>query len=313
MAKNEEKMNLPKVTPDDFFTSQEERDSKKLEKIQIIPIKLISNFPNHPYKVKEDDEMFKMAESIEKWGVLHPVLVRPKEDGTYEMISGHRRKRASEIAKKTDITAIVRKMTDEEATILMVDSNTQREKVLPSERAFAYKMKYEAEKKQGKRNDLTCVPLEHKLEKTREKIAKELGESASTVQRYIRLTELIPELLQLVDEERIALRPAVELSFLKEEEQIVLFDSIECLQVTPSHAQAITMRRCGEEGNLTTDKIDEILSQEKANQKRKLRLDEERFDEILPKHLKTPQEREDYIFDCVLEVRKREKQKENVR
>ena len=190
MSKNEEKMHLPKITLDDFLSSQEERDNAKLEKVQMIPLDKITDFPNHPYRVVEDDEMFNMAESVKKWGVIHPVIVRPKEDGTYEMISGHRRKRASEIAGRNEIKAIVREMTDEEAIITMVDSNKQREKVLPSEKAFAYKMKLEAMKRQGQRNDLTSVPTAQKYagKTSREIIAEEAGESQDQVRRYVRLT-----------------------------------------------------------------------------------------------------------------------------
>lgn len=199
----EEKMKLPKMTLDEFFTTQDERDNKNREYVRMIPVKEITNFPNHPYKVKDDDEMFSMAETVKQFGVIHPVLVRPKENGGYEMISGHRRKRACEIAGRTEIKAIVREMTDEEATIVMVDSNNQREKILPSEKAFAYKMKLDAMKKQGQRNDLTSAPEEQKLKNktTREILAEETGESSSNIQRFIRLTELIPELLKLVDEE----------------------------------------------------------------------------------------------------------------
>lgn len=316
MTKSENDLHLPKMTPDEFFSTQEERDNRNREYIKDIPIKEISNFPNHPYKVKDDEDMQEMVKSIKELGVLHPVLVRPKKDGGYEMVSGHRRKRAVELAGLEKITAIVRDMTDEEATITMVDCNKQREKVLPSEKAFAYKMRLDAMKKQGERNDLTSAPVGQKLENktTREKIAEETGESSSNIQRYIRLTELIPELLELVDEEKIALRPAVEISYMKEDEQYCLLDSIESLLITPSHAQTIIMRKRSEENTLTADKIDEIMSKEKANQIPKLKLNEDRFLKILPSHLKTTQEREDYIFYCVEEVRKRElKQKQYVR
>ena len=213
MKEKEERMHLPKITLDDFLSTQEERDAKKLEKVQMIPLDKITDFPNHPYRVVEDEEMSNMADSIVKRGLIHPVIVRPKKDGTYEMISGHRRKMASQMAGMTEIKAIVREMSDEEAIITMVDSNKQRERVLPSEKAFAYKMKSEALKRQGQRTDLTSVPVAQKLEKktTREIIAEEAGESQDQVRRYIRLTELIPELLKLVDEEQIKLRPAVEI------------------------------------------------------------------------------------------------------
>lgn len=218
MTKENEKMHFPKVTLDNFFTTQEERDAENLEKVQMIPVNKISNFPKHPYQVREDEEMDEFVKNIKDNGVILPVIVRPKEDGTYEMISGHRRKRACELAGITEIKAIVRDMTDEEAIIQMVDSNKQREKILPSEKAFAYKMKLEALKKQGKRNDLiTSSPVATKLNEkgTAEMIGEEFGDGKDNVYRYIRLTELIPEILKLVDEEKMKLRPAVEISYLK--------------------------------------------------------------------------------------------------
>ena len=285
MSKNEEKMHLPKITLDDFLSSQEERDNAKLEKVQMIPVDKITDFPNHPYRVVKDDEMFNMAESIKKWGVIHPVIVRPKEDGTYEMISGHRRKRASEIAGRNEIKAIVRNMTDEEAIITMVDSNKQREKVLPSEKAFAYKMKLEAMKRQGQRNDLTSVPTAQKYagKTSREIIAEEAGESQDQVRRYVRLTELIPELLNLVDEEKIKLRPAVEISYLTKDQQVDLLDAIDCLQATPSHAQAIRMKELSQKGELTTDEINNILEEEKPNQKEQIKFKYDKVKSYFPK------------------------------
>ena len=285
MSKNEKKMHLPKITLDDFLSSQEERDNAKLEKVQMIPVDKITDFPNHPYRVVEDDEMFNMAESIKKWGVIHPVIVRPKEDGTYEMISGHRRKRASEIAGRNEIKAIVRNMIDEEAIITMVDSNKQREKVLPSEKAFAYKMKLEAMKRQGQRNDLTSVPMAQKYagKTSREIIAEEAGESQDQVRRYVRLTELIPELLNLVDEEKMKLRPAVEISYLTRDQQVDLLDAIDCLQATPSHAQAIKMRELSQKGELTTDEINNILEEEKPNQKEQIKFKYDKVKSYFPK------------------------------
>lgn len=285
MSKNEEKMHLPKITLDDFLSSQEERDNAKLEKVQMIPLDKITDFPNHPYRVVEDDEMFNMAESVKKWGVIHPVIVRPKEDGTYEMISGHRRKRASEIAGRNEIKAIVRELTEEEAIITMVDSNKQREKVLPSEKAFAYKMKLEAMKRQGQRNDLTSVPTAQKYagKTSREIIAEEAGESQDQVRRYVRLTELIPELLNLVDEEKIKLRPAVGISYLTRDEQVDLLDAIDCLQATPSHAQAIRMKELSQKGELTADEINNILEEEKPNQKEQIRFKYDKVKSYFPK------------------------------
>lgn len=312
----EEKMKLPKITLDDFFTTQEERDNKNREYVKIIPVNEITNFPNHPYKVRDDEEMFSMAETVKQFGVIHPIIVRPKENGGYEMISGHRRKRACEIAGVTEIKAIVREMTDEEATIAMVNSNNQREKILPSEKAFAYKMKLEAMKKQGKRNDLTSAPMEQKLKNrtTRELIAEETGESSSNIQRFIRLTELIPELLKLVDEEKMKLRPAVELSYLTKEEQQEVFDAIEYTDAFPSHPQAIKMKKLSESGKLTIEEIDDILEQEKPNQIPKFKIPEDKVDQYIPKEYKSMEEKEDYIVHCVKETSERErkqKQKQN--
>ena len=282
--KKEEKMHLPKVTIDDFFTTQEERDKKDLEYVSMIPVKEITNFPNHPYQVREDEEMLNMAESIKKFGIIHPVIVRKKENGGYEMISGHRRKRACEIAGFKEIKAIVRKLTDDEATILMVDSNNQREKVLPSEKAFAYKMKLEAMKRQGKRNDLTSVPLGQKLDNrtTREKIADEFGEGATNIQRYIRLTYLVPELRKIVDEDKMGLRIAVELSYLTEDEQKIVADNMEYLDVVPSHAQARIMRDKSEKGELTTEEIEILLEEEKPNQKEQIKFKYDKVKDYFP-------------------------------
>lgn len=282
--KKEEKMHLPKVTIDDFFTTQEERDKKDLEYVSMIPVKEIANFPNHPYQVREDEEMLNMAESIKKFGIIHPVIVRKKENGGYEMISGHRRKRACEIAGFKEIKAIVRELTDDEATILMVDSNNQREKVLPSEKAFAYKMKLEAMKRQGKRNDLTSVPLGQKLDNrtTREKIADEFGEGATNIQRYIRLTYLVPELLKIVDEDKMGLRIAVELSYLTEDEQKIVADNMEYLDVVPSHAQARIMRTKSEKGELTNEEIEILLEEEKPNQKEQIKFKYDKVKDYFP-------------------------------
>ena len=312
----EEKMKLPKITLDDFFTTQEERDNKNREYVKIIPVNEITNFPNHPYKVRDDEEMFSMAETVKQFGVIHPIIVRPKENGGYEMISGHRRKRACEIAGVTEIKAIVREMTDEEATIAMVNSNNQREKILPSEKAFAFKMKLEAMKKQGQRNDLTSAPMEQKLKNrtTRELIAEETGESSSNIQRFIRLTELIPELLKIVDEGKMKLRPAVELSYLKKEEQQEVFDAIEYTDAFPSHPQAIKMKKLSESGKLTIEEIDDILEQEKPNQIPKFKIPEDKVDQYIPKEYKSMEEKEDYIVHCVKETSERErkqKQKQN--
>lgn len=282
----EEKMHFPKVTLDNYFTTQEERDAENLEKVQMIPINTISNFPNHPYQVKDDDEMQDFVENVKENGVIMPVIVRAKEDGTYEMISGHRRKRACELAGIKEIKAIVRDMTDEEAIIQMVDSNKQRERILPSEKAYAYKMKLDAMKKQGKRNDLlTSSPSATKLNEklTAEKIGEEFGEGKDNVYRYIRLTELIPEILNLVDEEKMKLRPAVEISYLKKEEQEYLFESIEYTEVFPSHPQAREMKKLSLENNLSEDEIDRIMSVEKPNQKEQIKFKVDKVKNYFPK------------------------------
>lgn len=240
MAKDLSKMPLPKLV--ELFTTEEERNNAKLEKVVDIKINDIDDFPDHPFKVIENDEMYNMSESIKENGVLVPVLVRPKENGRYEMVSGHRRKFASELANKETIPCILRELTDDEAVIIMVDSNLQREEILPSEKAFAYKMKLEALNHQGKRNDLTLCQVGTKL-RSNEMLAEGVEDSARQVQRFIRFTELISELLELVDDKQIALSPAVELSFLKDEEQYAVLDCIECNVATPSHAQAIRLKK----------------------------------------------------------------------
>lgn len=310
MTEKDKRMELPKMSLDDLFTIQGERDAK--ETIVAIPINEIDDFPNHPYKVKDDDKMLEMSENIKRYGVTQPVIVRKKDDGRFEMISGHRRKRASILAGKENINAIVKKLTDEEAVILMVDSNeNQREEILPSEKAFAYKMKYEALKKQGQRTDLTSDPMEQKLNSktTREIVAEKTGESASNIQRYIRLTFLIPEILDMVDEKKIAFRPAVEISYLSEDNQYVLLDIMQFSDITPSLAQAIHLKKLEQEGNLDTDKIEELMSQEKPNQVEKLKFNAERFEAVFPKNIQSNQEKEDFLFMCVQEHNQRERAK----
>ena len=256
MSEKESKMQLPKL--DSLFTTQEQRDYDNAEKVVDININDIVDFPNHPFKVIDDDKMNETVESVKKYGVIHAIIVRKNKEGKYEIISGHRRKRACEIARKEKIPCIVKELSDEEATILMVDSNLQREEILPSEKAFAFKMKLEAMKHQGKRVDLeeneTYRPMGDKL-KSADIMGQEVGESARTVQRYIRLTELIPEILQLVDEKRIAFRPAVELSYLSEENQYVLLDIMQFSDATPSLAQAIRMKKLEQEGRTFSRKV----------------------------------------------------------
>ena len=289
MKEKDEKMHLPKVSIDDFFTSQEERDAQKLERIQKISITEISSFPNHPFKVRDDEKMFETVESIKEHGVLVPAIVRPKEDGTYEMVSGHRRKRACELAQIEELPCIVRNLTDDEATIIMVDSNLQREQILPSERAFAYKMKLEAIKSQGKRNDLTSTQPVQKL--SVEVIADEMGESRESVRRYIRLTELIPELLQFVDNHYLrdkenmtmALAPAIEISYLSKNEQDMLLEAMETSLATPSTSQAKRLREESEKGTLTEEKIQDILDEEKPNQKEQVKFTYDKVKNYFPK------------------------------
>ncbi len=282
MAELKQKMHLPKL--DDLFTTEEERVRDNSELITEINLSDIDNFPNHPFKVIDNEELLQMSESIKDKGVIVPALVRPKEDGRYEMISGHRRKRASELAGLDKIPCIVRDLSDDEAIIAMVDSNMQREEILPSERAFAYKMKLEAMAHQGKRTDLTSDQVGPKL-RSNTLLSNEVGDSETQIKRYIRLTYLIPELLEKVDNKEIAFNPGVEISYLKEEEQYSLLDCIEYNDCTPSHAQTIIMKRLSQEGKLDTDKIDEILSQEKPNQIPKIRLNESRIRSVLPKSI----------------------------
>lgn len=273
------KLELPNV--DELFKLS--TDKGKAETVVMIPIDEISNFPNHPFKVRDDEKMIETVASIKKHGVIFPAIVRKKADGGYEMIAGHRRKRACQIAEIDEMPCLVRELTDEEATILMVDTNVQREEILPSERAFAFKMKLDAIKKQGKRVDLTSTPVGEKL--SVDIIAEEFGISREQVRRYIRLTELIPELLEMVDKEKdgIALRPAVEISYMTKQDQKVLLDVILLNEATPSEQQAKKMRELGEKGLLERDKIEEILSEEKPNQKEQIKFKVENVKNYFPK------------------------------
>ena len=261
---------------DDLFTTQEERNEAKRETIMEIPLSQISDFPNHPFKVKMDESMSDLVESVKSYGVLSPVIVRPKGNGEYEMIAGHRRKRASGLAGKDSIKCIVQNVTDDEAIILMVDSNLQREQLLPSEKAFAYKMKLDAMNRQGQRTDLTFAPLGQKLN-SRETLASSSPDSHSQIQRFIRLTYLSQPLLNMVDEGKIAMRPAVELSYLTESEQKILLNTMEWEDCTPSHVQAIKMRQFSQEGKLNEGVIQSILQEEKPNQKEQFRMPKERI------------------------------------
>ena len=291
MAKNNEyNLNLPSL--DDLFTTEAEREDAKLEKVVLLPPEDISEFPNHPFQVRMDDAMQEMAQSVRENGVLVPALVRLKEGGGYEMVSGHRRKRAAELAGLREIPCIIRDLTDDPAIVIMVDSNLQREQILPSEKAFAYKMKLDAMKRQGFRSDLTSGPLVQKL--SREVIAEQSPDGARQIQRYIRLTNLIPELLSLVDNSilkepgklQMALRPAVELSYLRKEEQADLAQLIQEMECTPSHAQALKLRRLSEGKGpgerLARDAIVSIMQEEKPNQVEQFKMPKERISKFFP-------------------------------
>lgn len=306
MAKNNVSSLLTSV--DELFTTQEERDIAQRETVIDIPLSEISDFPNHPFKVTVDEKMLEMADSIKRYGVLVPAIVRPKQGGGYEMIAGHRRKAASEIAEKPTLNCIVRNLTDDEAIIIMVDSNLQREVILPSEKAFAYKMKLDAMKRQGQRTDLTLSPMATKLDSAAE-LGKQSGESRDQVFRYMRLTNLIPELLDMVDENKIALRPAVELSYLAEKEQWILYEEIGYSDCTPSHAQAIKMRKFAEQGQLTAEVISSIMQEEKPNQKEQFRMPREKISKYFPAG--TPAEKiEDTIIKALELYRRRQRDME---
>lgn len=293
---------------DDLFTTQEERDEAKRETIMEIPLAQISDFPNHPFKVKMDESMSDLVESVKSYGVLSPVIVRPKDNGEYEMIAGHRRKRASELAGKDSIKCIVQDVTDDEAIILMVDSNLQREQLLPSEKAFAYKMKLDAMNRQGQRTDLTSRPLGEKLYSV-DKMSNEVSDSARQIHRFIRLTHLSQPLLDMVDEGKIAMRPAVELSYLTENEQEILLNTMEWEDCTPSHVQAIKMRQFSQEGKLNEGVIQSILQEEKPNQKEQFRMPKERISKYFAPGTSS-QKIEETIIKALELYRKRQREAE---
>ena len=274
---------------DDLFQTDESRDEMKREKLMDIPVSKIQDFPEHPYKVKDDENMVELVESVKTRGLIQPVLVRPIDNGMYEMVSGHRRKRAFEIAGIEKIPARVQNLTRDEAILSMVDSNLQRDEILPSEKAFAFKMRLEAMKRQGQRTDLTSSPLETKLRAT-EQIALEVGESRAQIDRFIRLTNLIPEMLDLVDDKKIAMRPAVEISYLTPEEQKNLADAIDAEQCTPSHDQTLRMKRFSQEGKLTKEAIEAIMSEEKPNQREKSPFRDSRISKAIPKAIPKEQQ-----------------------
>ena len=296
--KRENAFDLPKL--DEYFTTQEQRDDAKLKKIYEIPLEEIDEFPDHPFKVLDDEDMMNLAESVREQGIITPATLRKKEDGRYEILSGHRRKRACELAGLDTLRSEVVEMDRDAAVIFMVDSNLQRTTILPSEKAFSYKMRLEAMKRQGKRTDLTCAPVAHKLkgQKSRDILAEEIGESKDQIRRYIRLTELIPELLEKVDKGEIALRPAVDISYLPEDIQRSLLDTIEMEQCTPSYAQTRRMRTLLAEGKLTDEAIYAIMQEEKPNQKEKFTISASKIEKVLPQSVKASQ-REDFILKAI--------------
>ena len=300
------------MTPlDDLFSTDESRAEAQLEKVVTLNPVDISDFPNHPFKVKQDEAMAEMVDSVRQYGVLVPALVRPKADGGYEMVAGHRRKCAAMLAGITEMPCIIRNLTDDEATIIMVDSNLQRETILPSEKAFAYKMKLEAMKRQGQRSDLTSAPLEPKLKGSRsnEELAASSPDSRSQIQRYIRLTELIPPVLDMVDSGKIAFRPAVELSYLSKEQQQSLYDTMECEDCTPSLAQAIKMKEFSRDGKLTGEVILSIMQEEKPNQREQFKMPKERISKYFAPG--TPAQKiEDTIIKALELYRRRERQRD---
>lgn len=283
---------------DDLFTTQAQRDEEQLSKIRDIPLELIDDFPDHPFKVRDDEDMMQLVESVKERGVITPATVRQKEDGRYELVSGHRRKRACELAGFETLRSEIVDLNRDEATILMVESNFQRSEILPSEKAFAYKMRLEALSRQGKRTDLTSTPLVEKLAGkdalSVSRIGEEVGESREQIRRYIRLTNLVPELLEFVDEGRIKMRPAVELSYLDEDCQRDVVDEIDLNDATPSHDQTIRMRKLFNEGNLTTEAIHAVMSEEKPNQKEKIVLRGDRVRQLIPKNIPVSQT-EDFV------------------
>ena len=299
------------MTPlDDLFSTDESRAEAQLEKVVTLNPADISDFPNHPFKVKQDEAMAEMVDSVRQYGVLVPALVRPKADGGYEMVAGHRRKCAAMLAGITEMPCIIRNLTDDEATIIMVDSNLQRETILLSEKAFAYKMKLEAMKRQGQRSDLTSAPLEPKLKVSRsnEELAASSPDSRSQIQRYIRLTELIPPVLDMVDSSKIAFRPAVELSYLSKEQQQSLYDTMECEDCTPSLAQAIKMKEFSRDGKLTEEVILSIMQEEKPNQREQFKMPKERISKYFAPG--TPAQKiEDTIVKALELYRRRERQR----
>ena len=296
MAGRKSDFTLP--TLDDLFSTQELRDDAKLSKIRDIPLELIDDFPDHPFKVRDDEDMIQLVESVKERGVITPATVRQKEDGRYELISGHRRKRACELAGFEALRCEVVDLDRDAATVLMVESNYQRSQILPSEKAFAYKMRLEAMKRQGQRSDLTLSPVGTKFDRSSEAITEETGDIRNQIHRYIRLTNLVQELLDLVDEGKIKMRPAVELSYLDEDSQRAVVDEIDLNQCTPSHDQTIRMRKFFTEGKLTPEVVSAIMSEEKPNQREKIVLRGDKVRSLIPKNIPVSQT-EDYVVKAL--------------
>ena len=311
MKSSAKKIELASV--DDLFSTEEGRQDAKLEKIQEIPLSELHPFRNHPFKVKDDEAMMETADSIKQYGVLVPAIARPDPKGGYELVAGHRRHRASELAEKETMPVIVRDLDDDAATIIMVDSNLQRESLLPSERAFAYKMKLDAMKHQGERVDLTCAQVGHKSDgrKSRDILAEQVGQSKNQIQRFIRLTELIPELLDMVDEKIIALNPAYELSFLKKEEQVDLLDAMDSEQATPSLSQAQRLKKYSQEGHLTLDMMRVIMGEEKKSDLDRVTFTSDTLRKYFPKSY-TPQRMQETIIK-LLEAWQKKRQRDQER
>ena len=298
MAGRKSDFTLPTNTLDELFSTQEERDDAKLSKIRDIPLELIDDFPDHPFKVRDDEDMIQLVESVKERGVITPATVRQKEDGRYELISGHRRKRACELARFEALRCEVVDLDRDAATVLMVESNYQRSQILPSEKAFAYKMRLEAMKRQGQRSDLTSSPVGTKYDRSSEAITEETGDSRNQIHRYIRLTNLVPELLDLVDEGKIKMRPAVELSYLDEDSQRAVVDEIDLNQCTPSHDQTIRMRKFFTDGKLTPEVVSAIMGEEKPNQREKIVLRGDKVRSLIPKNIPVSQT-EDYVVKAL--------------
>lgn len=298
MAGRKSDFTLPTNTLDELFSTQEERDDAKLSKIRDIPLELIDDFPDHPFKVRDDEDMIQLVESVKERGVITPATVRQKEDGRYELISGHRRKRACELARFEALRCEVVDLDRDAATVLMVESNYQRSQILPSEKAFAYKMRLEAMKRQGQRSDLTLSPVGTKFDRSSEAITEETGDSRNQIHRYIRLTNLVPELLDLVDEGKIKMRPAVELSYLNEGNQRAVVDEIDLNQCTPSHDQTIRMRKFFTDGKLTPEVVSAIMGEEKPNQREKIVLRGDKVRSLIPKNIPVSQT-EDYVVKAL--------------